>query len=377
MNTAVAGVGSISAAGRDTFEQWNNLLNWKKNWNLDPVTGLAVYPVTNYPDQPDIKSFCDARGADRSSLLALYAANEAVRQAQWTDEEFAILVGCSRGPTHAWEENYAAFAATGQTTLRSSPSTTLGSIGFALADYFGSSSLASSLSVTCSSGMHALLHGVALLQSGMVDRVLVGGTEASLTPFTLRQMEALRVYAKPTDNDQFACRPLDRPATGMAIGEGAAFLAIERAKVDSTSIGLSVGFAREQAGTATGITSEGLALQRSMQMALAGNASSDLIVAHAPGTRRGDEAEQRAVDRLFNEASNRPLLTTGKWATGHTFGASGPLGMVMAVEMLRQQQAVWPPYLDRPALPPPHRLLVNATGFGGNAVSVLLDRHPG
>lgn len=377
MSIVVAGVGSISAAGIDVTEQWSNLQHGKRHWDFDPVTGLAIYPVTSYPDRPSIRSFCDKRGADRSSLLALYAANEAVHQAGWTGEKFAILVGCSRGPTQAWEEHYAAFTATGETSLRSSPSTTLGSIGFALADYFGSSSLASSLSVTCSSGMHALLHGVALLRAGMVDRVLVGGTEASLTPFTLRQMEALRVYAKPTSDDRFACRPFDHPATGMAIGEGAAFLALERSGADRATIGLAVGFAREQAGTATGITSEGLALQQSMKMALAGSPSPDVIVAHAPGTRRGDEAEQQAVDRVFKGLTDRPMLTTGKWATGHTFGASGPLGLVMAAEMLRRREGLWPLYFEQVVLPPLKRVLVNATGFGGNAVSVLLNRHPG
>ena len=51
-------------------------------------------------------------------------------------------------------------------------------------------------SITCSTGLHALLNGVTWLLSGMSDKFLVGGSEAALTDFTIAQMQALKVYAK-------------------------------------------------------------------------------------------------------------------------------------------------------------------------------------
>ena len=320
----------------------------------------------------DIKRFTETRGVDRTTLLALHAAREAVSEAGWTEAaDFSILVGCSRGPTLAWESAYTAFTEKGLPPLRTSPDTTLGSIGFALADYFGIAGLASSLSVTCSSGFHALVHGVALLQSGMAERVLVGGTEASLSEFTLRQMEVLRVYGNPPAGEAYACRPFASPASGMVIGEGAAFLALERSPTPGKPLITGLGFGREGGQGATGISREGRALQSTMRAATASSAVPDLIVAHAPGTRRGDQAERAALAAVF--PNTEPAITSLKWATGHTFGASGPLALVAALQMMDVRQPISLPYGPPLNDIAPKTALVNATGFGGNAVSVAVQ----
>ncbi len=373
MTVAVAGAGAVSAAGCDPATQWNTYLEGKARWTRDAETGLPVYAIDQLPRVEAIDDFVAGRNVDRSSLLALHAARQAIAAAGWAgDRSFSVLVGCSRGPTQAWENAYATYAATGTPPLRSSPDTTLGSIGFALADFFGVAGLASGLSVTCSSGFHALLHGIALLEAGMVERVLVGGTEASLSPFTLRQLEVLRVYADPTNQEPFACRPLASPASGMVIGEGAAFFALERRSLAGKPRITGLGFGREGGHGSTGISREGDALQSTMRTAL-GNLGGgpDVVVAHAPGTKRGDAAERAAMAALFPD--HPPTITSLKWATGHTFGASGPLGLFAALQMLGQGRILGQPY--EPPLPDqaPRSILVNATGFGGNAVSVLVQ----
>lgn len=333
-----------------------------------------MYRITDLPDRPAVANFARRNRVGRATELALYAAGSAVTQAGWGDREFSILVGCSRGPTGNWEAGYEQFRQTGKVEARTSPRTTLGGIGFALADYFGTSALASGMSVTCSAGFHALLHGVALLRSGMAERVLVGGTEAPLTEFTLRQLEALRVTAPVPGRSEYACRPLDDPPSGMVLGEGAAFFALSGSPGPFELAGLS--FAREAAGTATGITPEGAALQRTMRTCAETLGTPDCIVAHAPGTRRGDAAERAAVRAVFGEGGG-PAVTSYKWATGHTFGASGPLGLDRLLADLERGAVTQLPYAKptgsiRPAgsVKPTKRGMVNATGFGGNAVSI-------
>ncbi|MBB4077869.1 3-oxoacyl-(acyl-carrier-protein) synthase [Lewinella aquimaris] len=370
MNIQIAGTGMISAAGNTVPTTWNTLLTENRSWQPDPATGLPVYPVGALPKTGPIAEYIHDREVDRTVALALPAAAEAVGAAKWEGRDFAILVGCSRGPTEAWETAYETHR-TGQTLpVRTSPNTTLGSVGFALADYFGVGELSDGLSVACSSGFHALVHGVALLRSGMAERVLVGGTEAALTLFTLRQMERLRIVATPTPQDNYACRPMDDPATGMVVGEGAAFLALEAVTEPDGPTIQGLGFSRERCRSATGISREGMALQSSMRQAAAAVGPPDLIVAHAPGTRRGDAAEQLAIQQVFGNQS--PVTTSMKWATGHTFGASGPLALVAAVEMLRKQRSILLPYAQLSEPAELHRILVNATGFGGNAVSVMI-----
>lgn len=346
---------SVSAAGPTQATALASYREGRVCWSVDEQTGLPVYRIKDLPAHEKIEAFAEERGIDRTTLLALHAADQAVTEAGWQDQDFSILVGCSRGPTGKWEEAFGEFAETGKAGPKTSPSTTLGSIGFALADYFGTSALASSLSVTCSSGMHAILHGVAMLKAGMAERVLVGGAEAPLTTFTLRQMEALRIYAPVPTAGEHACRPLSTPASGMVVGEGAAFLALSLEPSAGKPTIKGIAFGRERAGSLTGISAEGAALHHCMKELIDAHGYPDGIVAHAPGTRRGDAAEMAAIQALYAEVPEDPVVTSFKWATGHTFGASGPLAVCGALDAMRDK-----------------KVLVNATGFGGNGVSLML-----
>jgi len=99
----------------------------------------------------------------------------------------------------------------------------------------------------------------------------------------------------------------------------------------------------------------------------------DAIVMHAPGTIKGDATEYRAIRKIFGE--NLPLLTTNKWKIGHTFGASGLLSIELAVMMMQRQQFISVPFAKaQPSGKRLQKILVNAVGFGGNAVSVLLSK---
>ena len=332
-----------------------------EHWRADAATGLPLYAI---PDDrlterydPRMRELIRRHNPDRSARLALVAAAEAIDAAGWRDRAFSILVGSSRGPTGSWEHAHTAYAAGEALAPSTSPRTTLGSTGFTLAEYFGNVPLSDGLSVTCSSGFHALLHGVALLRASMVERVLVGGAEAPLTPFTLRQMAALGVYAQPPERaDQPACHPFATPATGMALGEGAGFLALELATDDDRPQIIGLGFARETGRGRTGVSRTGLAFQAAMRGALS---TSDLrpthLIPHAPGTRKGDAAERAALLALFPDPHTLPTKTY-KSTTGHTFGASGPIALIQA--------------LRDPTLPTP--FLVNATGFGGNVITALI-----
>lgn len=369
MKIYLHGRGAISAAGATSAAAWSTYAAGKPTWKVDEETGLPVYGVGELPAQPAIAEFARTRSADRATELALYAADEAVTAAGWQGKDFSILVGCSRGPTSSWETGFDAFRESGTVPTRTSPQTTLGGIGFALADYFSTSGLSSSLSVTCSSGFHALLHGVALLRSGMADRVLVGGAEAPLTTFTLRQMEALRIVASVPKGHEHACRPLSKPASGMALGEGAAFFGLSREPGPFELSALA--FSRESAGSTTGITPDGAALRKTMSEALQRMRYTDFIVSHAPGTRRGDAAEGMAINALYSAIGEDPVTTSFKWATGHTFGASGPLALDAAMSILENKKWIPLPYAKMRETPwALGQTLVNATGFGGNAVSV-------
>jgi 3-oxoacyl-(acyl-carrier-protein) synthase len=163
----------------------------------------------------------------------------------------------------------------------------------------------------------------------------------------------------------------------MILGEGASIACLEKGRKNSALAFIDgVGYATEILAHNTSISAEAQCFQRSMQMAIGDTnlEEIDAIVMHAPGTKKGDHSEFKAIDKVFG--SNIPSLTTNKWKIGHTFGASGMLSIELAVLMMQNQRFIPVPYIDEQEPPKQiKKVLVNAVGFGGNAVSVLLSKN--
>ena len=231
-------------------------------------------------------------------------------------------------------------------------------------------------SITCSTALHAMLNGIAWVNSGMTDKFLVGGSEAPLTPFTIAQMKALKIYSKD-EIDPYPCRALDLNKTQntMVLGEGAAMVCLEKGnKNNALAIISGIGYATEVLEHNASLSTNAECFQRSMQKAL-GNLNPDevdVIITHTPGTIKGDLAEVNAIKKVFK--NNQPILTNNKWKLGHTLGASGVLSIEMAVLMLKRQEFFSVPYLENKQPKRINKIMVNAVGFGGNAVSILLSK---
>lgn len=314
---------------------------------------------------------------DDSVLFAIWTSRNAMTKAGWKEgDSFGINIGSSRGATTLFEQYHKAFLEDGEVSSIASPTTTLGNISSWVAQDLGAQGPTLSHSITCSTALHALLNGIAWLSSGLSDKFLVGGSEAPLTPFTISQMQAMKIYSR--SNDAYPCRALDldKRSNEMVLGEGAGMICLERGITEKTIASIQgIGYATESLQHAASLSSEGVCLQRSMEMALRNEdkGSIDAIIMHAPGTLKGDQSEFRAIRAVFG--SKTPALTTNKWKIGHTFGASGALSLEMAILMMQKQTFIPVPYLKEQKFPSKvNRVMVNAVGFGGNAVSILLQR---
>jgi 3-oxoacyl-(acyl-carrier-protein) synthase len=229
-----------------------------------------------------------------------------------------------------------------------------------------------------------LLNGIAWIQSGMAGKFLVGGSESPLTPFTIAQMKALKIYAGDQAGNQkgqaYPCRSLDLEKTtnSMILGEGASVACLEKGVVEGAlAVIEGVGYATEPLEHSVSLSTDAVCFQRSMQMALQQGATADIdvIVMHAPGTIKGDKAEWNAIQKVFGQ--HVPAVTGNKWKLGHTFATSGMLSLEMALLMLQHQKFVPVPFIEYARTPKTiNRVMVNAVGFGGNAVSVLLAYPP-
>ena len=314
------------------------------------------------------------KSLDDSVLFAIAASRDAVARAGWqASDSFGINIGSSRGATGLFEKYHAEYIASGRVGTLASPTTTLGNIASWVAQDLQNEGPEISHSITCSTALHAMLNGVAWLRAGMADKFLVGGSEAPLTAFTIAQMHALKIYAK--DDADFPSRAMDfrKTRNSMILGEGAAVCCMELGSAPNALAYIEgVGYATEILQHSISISAEAECFQKSMAMALQHTKPSevDVIVMHAPGTIKGDLTELRAIEKIFGTL---PMLTTNKWKTGHTFGASGVLSIEMAILMLQHQEFFGVPFTPVQPVRPIRKVLVNAVGFGGNAVSILLS----
>jgi len=209
----------------------------------------------------------------------------------------------------------------------------------------------------------------------MANKFLVGGSEAPLTPFTIAQMKALKIYAKTDEPFPNQALNLEKKQNTMILGEGASVACLENGiSENSLAVIEGVGYATEVLKHNISISSDATCFQRSMKMAL-GDLSPDevdVIVMHSPGTIKGDLSEYRAIKKVF--CNKTPFLTTNKWKVGHTFGASGMLSVEMAILMLQHQKSINTPFDTQKELSTIKKVMINAVGFGGNAVSILLSK---
>ena len=371
----------MSPLGNNPEQIWQQYLN-PNHCFVDKNSGTQTALVA--PLDADSKALIETlkksdskyKSLDDSVLFAIAASRKAVEQAGWKKEAvFGINIGSSRGATTLFEKHHLDFIQNHRANTLASPTTTLGNISSWAAHDLQSSGPEISHSITCSTALHALVNGVAWLRSGMADKFLVGGSEAPLTDFTIAQMQAMKIYAK--ENQNYPCRAFDfeKKQNTMILGEGAAVCCLEIGmKENALAYIEGIGYATELLEHNTSISAEATCFQKSMEMALQDTDKStvDAIVMHAPGTIKGDQSEYKAIQKTFGE--NLPLLTTNKWKIGHTLGASGMLSIELALLILQHQQFIPTPFASiEETKRPIKKVLINAVGFGGNAVSILLS----
>ena len=372
---------SVSPLGFEPGEIWENYKRdshfLKKHDFNGNISYAAALPEGLLKEIEAIrKQRSDFRAVDRSVLFAIHASRRAAETAGWKrGDEIGINIGSSRGATGLFEDHYREFLKEGKAATLASPSTTLGNISSWVAQDLQSTGPEISHSVTCSTALHGVLNGVAWINSGMADKFIAGGSEAALTPFTIAQVQAMRINAQ--EDLEYPCQALNlkKSKNSMVLGEGASVICMERGEVEnSIAVIKGLGYATEALKHSVSISANGSAFQRSMKMALGDLPASevDAVVMHAPGTVKGDLSEMKAVEAVFGK--KLPGLTSNKWKIGHTFGASGTLSLELAILMLQHQEFIPVPFVSVSTSPKSLKnILVNAVGFGGNAVSVLVS----
>ena len=381
LRIAISGYGSISALGIESDQVWENYLSdqhcfHKKQFDTSEEWAGSLCPEA-YNVISELKKEKKYQALDPSVHYAIAASITAVENDGWNNEkEFGVNIGSSRGATETFERYHTEFIKSGNQKANplTSPSTTLGNIASWVASDLNNNGPSISHSATCSTALQSIANAAAWLQSGFSKRFLAGGSEAPLGSFTIAQMKALKIYSGL--NDAYPCRSMDlaKEQNTMVLGEGAACFCLESSSKNALGYISGIGYGTEIISHGASLSADAYCLQKSMKMAIEGHSpeSIDVVIMHSPGTILGDNSEMKALESVFGH--NKPLLTGNKWKIGHTFGASGALSLEMALLMLKHDHFIQIPYLpeqkqDRKL----RKILINAAGFGGTALSILVE----
>lgn len=379
---AITALSTLSSLGKNPAEVWESYLQPNHNLQLQSFGNYSEFVAPLSDENAELiehlrKSDSKYKSLDSSVLMAIWTSRQAIAQANWKEKrDFGINIGSSRGATTLFENHFKEFLETGKAQTLASPTTTLGNISSWVAHDLQSQGPELSHSITCSTGLHAVLNGIAWLKAGMADSFLVGGSEAPLTPFTIAQMKAMKIYASNSASD-YPCRAMDYEKTrnSMVLGEGAAAVCLELGKRENALAYITgIGYATEILKHSVSVSAEADCFKKSIKMALKNTniEKVDVIVMHAPGTLKGDSSEYKAIQHIFRESL--PMLTTNKWKTGHTFATSGLLSMELALLMMQKNQFVGVPFAEKQNQKKDIKtVLINSVGFGGNAVSILMQ----
>ncbi|HEY0747940.1 MAG TPA: beta-ketoacyl-[acyl-carrier-protein] synthase family protein [Steroidobacteraceae bacterium] len=257
---------------------------------------------------------------------------------------------------------------------------------FSVADYLrqrcGLEGPAVAVSAACASSAKVFGSARRMIESGLIDAALVGGTD-SLCLTTLYGFHSLQL------SSPLPCRPFDAARDGISVGEAAAFALLERVpeNLDVNSVLLLGVGESSDAYHMSAPHPEGLGAKRAMQAAL--NLGSmepgdiDYINLHGTGTPSNDRSESQAVTSLFGPTT--PCSST-KGATGHTLGAAGALEAVISalaiqnglmpggVQSTRIDPTLTAHYIRENRRAPVRRVLSNSFGFGGTNCSLIFGR---
>ena len=234
------------------------------------------------------------------------------------------------------------------------------------------------ISTACSSALNSIITGCEMLQRDEADIVIAGGSEA-LSRFHLNGFNSLMIL------DKKRCRPFDATRAGLNLGEGAAFVVMQKNPTDALSYVAGYGNRCDAFHqTASSENGDGAFLAMSDALSMAGLRPEDIgyVNAHGTGTPDNDISESRAIRRLFKDTV--PPVSSTKAFTGHTTSASGSIEAVICILAIRHgflpANLGWKNLIEGGIRPTNGKkgvalkyAMCNSFGFGGNDSSIILS----
>ncbi len=415
---AITGLGGIAGLGSNPNEIWNNALSAKSSVKtlserfsddvpFDYPISIASY-IDNFQISEEILSLKEQDRFDLFIHYALHATHQALSdskllndQTAYRPERIGCILGVGMGGFPATESGYRKFL--NQKRARTNPffipsiipNMASGLIGIK----YNLRGTNFSISSACASSGHAIEMGMRQIQAGIMDAVLVGGSEAVLTKFTIAGFHSMKALSRREVSPSEASCPFDLKRDGFVIGEGSAVFMLENlesAKKRGANILAELVGAGSSADafhiTAPHPEGDGAisAIKAALNDAQISPEQIHYINAHGTSTPAGDIAETNSIKKVFNDHAYKLSISSTKSMTGHLLGAASALESLFCIKSLIDQRIA--PTINLHTPDPecdlnytPNKseekkleyVLNNSFGFGGTNSSLIFKRYQG
>ena len=360
----VTGLGALTPLGLDVESTWEGLVEGRSG--IAPITAFDASEFT-CPIAGELKGFEPARYVDakllrridRSSVLAMAASKQAVKDAQLDLERqppgsVGIVLGTGIGGAYMLVENQHVMEERGARRVspfmitNALPDTASGLVAIAL----GAQGPNMAVTAACATGGAAVGEAAELIRRGQAEVIIAGGFEAPLRPLYYAGFTAMRALASHDEPTQ-ASRPFDADRNGFVISEGAGVLILE--ELDH-ALARDAHIYAEWKGAATASDAfdmvasadDGRGIAHAMRQAFEISGvpvdQVDYINAHGTGTPMNDRVETHAIREVFGSHADRLAVSSTKSMLGHMMGGAGAVEAVIAALICDRQMA--PPTIN-------------------------------
>lgn len=398
---AITGLGIVSPHGNEPSQVFDALCAGRSAIVFHEDHGIVLAPSSVDVDATAPRT--RQSGVDRVSQFAIRAGESALADAGWSPDESpwapdraGIFVGTGFGGTAAVSEACRRFFGGERIPPLSVVAGMANAPAAHLAIRTGFTGPVLTFSVACASSSVAIAAGAKDIALGEIDMALVGGAEAPLVASMIASWQAMHTLATVREGDAGAsCRPFSATRSGLALGEGAAFLVLEdleAARRRGTRI------YAELAGSGTSCDAAHLtkphvdgqvrAMRAAIRQADLSPADIRYCNAHGTATVVGDETESQSIVKLWGNDLDALRISSTKSMHGHLLGAAGAIETLVTTLALHTQRLPPSAHCDDPddacrvpliadgveSHPTMEAAITNSFAFGGTNSSLVLRR---
>ena len=402
----ITGMGVVTPIGNDVSTFWANIkkgicgIDFIKSFDTTDFKVKIAAEVKDIEKQ-NILDYKETKRMDRYTQLAMLAADEAIRNADFKNNpsknNWGVIIGTGIGGFSTVEKENEKILTKGPKKVSPLfiPMAISNIASASIAIKYGLRGICESVVSACASGASAIHYAYRLLQQGMAPVILCGGTEAAITPLALAGFTSMGALCSHNEPER-ASIPFDARRSGFVMGEGAGIIVMESlenarqrgVKIYAELIGCGVTC---DAYHITAPDPEGEGGATAMQNAIKEGdiAPSDVsyINAHGTSTLYNDLCETKAIKSVFTDNAYSIPISSTKSMTAHMLGAAGAVEAIVCIKAM--VDSFIPPTIGLEESDPECDLdyvpnqgrerelnysLSNSFGFGGHNVSLLFKK---